>query len=348
MSRLAEFLELLAAGQIPEELPEDCECRGELGALVEYLTELSQFAGAMAAGDLSATMKRSGLLAGSLKSLHANLRHLTWQTQQIAAGDFGHRVDFLGEFSIAFNRMVAALAKAREGLVEKNTELAEINASLSAEVAERKRAEEREKTAVLEKATLLKELQHRVKNSISIISSLVRIEEREAASPEAKAILVKLESRTEALASLYDILYATGSIEKIGLGGYLGSVIDFAAESLGADAKSIAFDRDIEPITIDLKRAIAIGLVLNELVTDSVKHAFPAGRGGRIMVRLAREGNELVLMIEDDGVGLPFDFEPSRGKGYGMTIVGALAMQLNAEFTARSEGGARFVLRMPA
>jgi signal transduction histidine kinase len=123
MAELAEYLKRLADGQIPSEPPPECDAQAELIQLVSHLSELSQFARAMAAGDLSATLYRRGALAGALKGLHANLRHLTWQTQEVAAGDFTQRVDFLGDFSAAFNRMVEALGQARDDLTAKNAEL---------------------------------------------------------------------------------------------------------------------------------------------------------------------------------------------------------------------------------
>jgi two-component system NtrC family sensor kinase len=124
MAELAEFLKRLADGQIPSEAPPECEVREELSRLVGYLSEISHFARSMADGDLSATLRLRGSLAGALKGLHANLRHLTWQTQEVAAGDFTQRVDFLGDFSVAFNRMVESLAQARDNLTEKNRQLA--------------------------------------------------------------------------------------------------------------------------------------------------------------------------------------------------------------------------------
>jgi two-component system NtrC family sensor kinase len=93
--------------------------------LTGYLDDLRSFVGALTTGDLTATIRRQGSLAGSLKGLHANLRHLTWQTQQVAEGDFSQRVDFMGEFSDAFNSMVAALAQARTDLTERNQQLAD-------------------------------------------------------------------------------------------------------------------------------------------------------------------------------------------------------------------------------
>ena len=122
---LSEFLQKLALGQIPEDVPSDCECCDQLRELTGYLADLRRFVGALTNGDLNAGIRRPGALAGSLKGLHANLRHLTWQTQQVAAGDFSQHVDFMGEFSDAFNSMVAALAQARDDLTERNQQLAD-------------------------------------------------------------------------------------------------------------------------------------------------------------------------------------------------------------------------------
>ena len=115
----------LPDGQIPVELPSDCESCEELQQLIDSLAAITRFARAMADGDLSATLDKRGPLAGTLKALHANLRHLTWQTKEVAAGDFTQRVDFLGDFSVAFNHMVESLAHARDSLTKKNQELSE-------------------------------------------------------------------------------------------------------------------------------------------------------------------------------------------------------------------------------
>lgn len=125
MSQLADLLHILASGQGIKEVPDDCDCREQLLEVAQYLDELKRFVGAISAGDLSATLQVKGPLAGSLKALHANLRHLTWQTQQVAAGDFSQRVDFLGAFSEAFNSMVTSLATARDELTERNRQLAD-------------------------------------------------------------------------------------------------------------------------------------------------------------------------------------------------------------------------------
>lgn len=124
MTELASYLKRLADGQIPTEAPPEGECQEELQKLVASLSEVTRFTKAMAAGDLSATLRQGGPLAGAMKGLHANLRHLSWQAQKVAGGDFSQRVDFLGDFSVAFNHMVESLAQARDNLTEKNRQLA--------------------------------------------------------------------------------------------------------------------------------------------------------------------------------------------------------------------------------
>lgn len=198
-----------------------------------------------------------------------------------------------------------------------------------------------------EMATLLRELQHRVKNSMAIIASLVGIESAKVSAPEAKASLETLGARVSALASLYDILYNTGGIGDIDLVDYIGRVVDSASESQGADARAIAVERTIAPATIDMKRAVSIGLIVNELVTDCLKHAFPGGRRGTITVRLTADSDDLTLEIADDGIGFPPGVDPAASGGFGLKLVELLAAQLRAEYTVETAGGARFRLRFP-
>ncbi len=120
------ILELLARGRIPETIPADIACVDELKRLAEYLAALQRFTLALSCGDLTASLKGfGGPVAGGLKSLQASLRHLTWQTQRVAAGDFSQRVDFMGDFAASFNAMVASLAETRAEMECMNVRLQE-------------------------------------------------------------------------------------------------------------------------------------------------------------------------------------------------------------------------------
>jgi signal transduction histidine kinase len=166
MSSLSDILQKLASGQIPGEIPEDCENSEQLRELIGYLDDLRRFIGALTSGDLNASIRRPGPLAGSLKGLHANLRHLTWQTQKVAEGDFSQKVDFMGEFSDAFNSMVSALATARADLTERNEQLADTLTQLQATESQ---LLQQEKMASI--GQLAAGVAHEINNPMGFISS---------------------------------------------------------------------------------------------------------------------------------------------------------------------------------
>ena len=118
------ILAQLARGHIPGSIPDDSDCVDELKRLSEYFSAIQHFTVALGNGDLTASLKGfGGPVAGGLKALQASLRHLTWQTRQVAAGDFSQRVDFMGDFASSFNTMVASLAAAREEMKCLNAKL---------------------------------------------------------------------------------------------------------------------------------------------------------------------------------------------------------------------------------
>jgi signal transduction histidine kinase len=127
LSGLKEILGQIIAGKLPDSLPEDVFCRDELLAILANFRELSDFVLSLSNGQLDRKLSLRGPMAGSLKSLQASLRHLSWQTKMVASGDFSQRVDFMGDFSSSFNTMVENLAQNREELRQKNAELEKLN-----------------------------------------------------------------------------------------------------------------------------------------------------------------------------------------------------------------------------
>ncbi|MGB8644707.1 MAG: PAS domain S-box protein [Anaerolineae bacterium] len=137
---LQALLDLLTTGNVSK-TPDSLQDNADFQRLVSYLTAVQQFAVSIAEGDLSQTLKEKGVMAGSLKSVQSGLRHLTWQTQRIAQGDFSQRVDFLGEFSAAFNSMVTALAAAQDAMEKRDAALSQANQKLVLKIAEQKQVE---------------------------------------------------------------------------------------------------------------------------------------------------------------------------------------------------------------
>ena len=212
---------------------------------------------------------------------------------------------------------------------------------------ERATLEEKVRLRTIELETMFKEFQHRVKNGLSIITSLVSLEAGRMEDERARQSLDNLEARISALSTLYDMLYATGGTMEVAANAYLATLIENLGTGLGCDARGITLDTRLEAVPLDIKRAISLALITNELVTNAVKYAFPDGRTGAIEVRLYRDGDRLRFQVADDGVGLPYGFEPENSSGLGMTLVSLLSRQLEGELTWASQAGASFSLVFP-
>lgn len=205
-----------------------------------------------------------------------------------------------------------------------------------------------ERAAAAAKATMLKELQHRVKNSMGLIAAIAGIESRAASNDETRAALASLEARIAAVGELYELLYASEGGGSVDLADYLARILDTASASIVEGPGRIAIDRSLEHCDMDLKRAVSLGLIVNELVTDSLKHAFPEGRTGMIRIRLLREGGSILLEVRDDGVGYPPGFDPEKAEGFGLQMVLLLSQQIGGLISFDSgEGGTAATLSLP-
>lgn len=209
-----------------------------------------------------------------------------------------------------------------------------------------KRSEAALKEALEAKAVLLEELQHRTKNSFALMRSLVSLEAGRAGSTPLGDALGKLKDRIAVLASLYGQLDAASGLESVRLDSYLRRLAVDLLDGYGAERRGVSLEVRTEILEIDMKRAVPLGLIVNELITDSLKHAFPEGRRGTVVLSLARgEGSAVVLTVSDDGVGLPEGFDLGSSKGFGITLVDMLRNQIGARLEIGKPGrGACFSL----
>src|SRR3972149_6290397 len=196
------------------------------------------------------------------------------------------------------------------------------------DITARKRAEEQIKNSLQEKETLLKEIHHRVKNNLQIISSLLYLQSSALGDPVARQALRESQDRVQSMGLVHEQLYRSSNFSAVDFGEHLKEIAANIAGSYGAMNPRVRVETKLESLAVALDLAIPVSLIFNEILTNAFKHAFPRERAGTIDVAFHRDGSDnLVLRVSDDGVGLPenLDWEtaPSRGVRAGHEFVEA-------------------------
>jgi two-component sensor histidine kinase len=207
-------------------------------------------------------------------------------------------------------------------------------------------AEGKVRTALAEKETLLRELYHRTKNNMQVVSSLLLLNSRELDAEAPKAVFKDVINKIGAMSLVHQKLYESKDLSNIGLREYIGELVSLLAKSYGASAERVDFHLDIEDLTMPIDAAVPCGLVISEIVSNSLKHAFPGDRRGRISIGLKGSSEDLELTISDDGVGLPEGFDRAFQGRMGMkTLFTMVEHQLRGAIEFRSEGGLYYTIR---
>jgi two-component sensor histidine kinase len=254
----------------------------------------------------------------------------------------------LNDLTVAFNRMSVNLRRDRDRLedriVERTRELEAANLRLEGDIAARKEVEERLRRAAETNRNLLDELQHRAKNSFSMIIGMVDLMSLDETAAETKTVLEYLSSRIRAISELYSLLYSTGSLTEVRFDEYCRRI----SAPLVEMAENVGLELETEAVSVPVKDAAALGLVVTELITNALKYAFPGGRPGSITVSLRRTETAVRLEIKDDGVGLPPGFDLNARAGMGLSLVRDFAAQVDGAFSiSGGAGGTSCVLEFP-
>jgi two-component sensor histidine kinase len=221
------------------------------------------------------------------------------------------------------------------------------NRALEAELAERRQTEAAMNRSLAEKEVLLKEIHHRVKNNLQVVSSILQMQGRAIEDPHYRAIFGECQDRVRTMALVHEKLYRSPNLAFIDLGEQVRELAEMLGHSYGRPG--ICMTVEVEATVVDIAIAVPVGLLLNELVSNALKHAFPEGRTGNVTVRLTRPSpDHLRLSVRDDGRGLPAEFQWQQAKSLGLTMLGALARQLRAKVEVKSERGTEFVLTFSA
>jgi len=215
------------------------------------------------------------------------------------------------------------------------------------------RQEQALRQALDDKNILLRELYHRVKNNLQLIISLFDLQVRTVQDPGAQQALVEAAGRVRAMALVHERLNRPGTLGLVDLHDYIGELCDQLARGASARQRGIAMTLDVMALAVPLDIAVPLGLLLNELVSNSLKHAFPDGRSGTIRVVLATSATpdtSHCLIVQDDGIGLPPTADRTSTETLGLRLVGALSDGLHARLTLENRCGACITVafRMPA
>jgi PAS domain S-box-containing protein len=240
------------------------------------------------------------------------------------------------------------LRKFSEGLermvVDRTANISDINQKLVAEIDIRLDVEKQLTKTVGEKEVLLREVHHRVKNNLQIIISLLNLQSRYMTDEATLSAFRESQNRIKAMALVHEKLYQSTDVSKINLDNYIRFLGDNLLQFFGMKGKGITFTTDIRDISLAIDTAIPVGLMMNELISNSLKYAFPKGRKGDISVAIHRQDHALTILFKDNGVGIPADFDWQNAKSLGFRLVLSLVEQLQGTIELDRAAGTAFTI----
>ena len=264
--------------------------------------------------------------------------------------------DEVGEMARNFNllqegigRAAGGLEGAREGLLRSRAALTETNERLRVELHERQRAQVALRSSLQEKDALLKEVHHRVKNNMQVVSSLLNLQLDYLPDDQARPIITDTQGRIAAMALVHEKLYQSVDLARIDFTDYLHELTENIVSSFSSSARDIEFVLDAEEVFVGIDTAVPCGLIINELISNVYKHGFPDGGKGRLTVTFKRQGDDrLFLQVADTGCGIPAGLDLRQTESLGMQLVFTLVQQLQGTIEVKSppDGGTTFDLTL--
>ncbi len=211
---------------------------------------------------------------------------------------------------------------------------------IARDVTERMLAHERIEASLREKETLLREIHHRVKNNLQVISSLLYFQTKKVTEPEGLAALKEGQDRLKSMILVHEKLYRSEDLARVDFGDYVRSLTDQMLQSYGAIRNRVAVAVEVGDIHLPIEIALPCGMIINELLTNVFKYAFPGDRGGSASVRVASTGGELAVEVRDGGTGLPAGMNAADPSTFGLQLVKQLTAQLGGRAVIESDSGA--------
>jgi PAS domain S-box-containing protein len=223
---------------------------------------------------------------------------------------------------------------------------------VTVDITKIKQANQQLRASIREKEALLKEIHHRVKNNLQIISSLLKLQAGTISDPQTLEIFQESRHRVTSMALVHETLYQSGDLARIDFGAYVRQLTRYLGQAYGVQASAVAIKLNIEEVLLDLDTAIACGLIINELVSNALKYAFPPGmeigRSDEIRVGLSEMEGRIALTVSDNGVGLPAEVNFQRTESLGLPLVYSLMNdELDGTIEVECHNGTCFKLTFP-
>lgn len=234
------------------------------------------------------------------------------------------------------------------GLNPIETEEGTMVLSAIVDISDRKHKEDRIQAALEEKEVLLGEIHHRVKNNLQVIHSLLYLQSSKSEDDAVRRILMESQNRIRSMALIHQTLYESKDFAKVNFRKFLDTLVPNLVSSYSVDAGLVTLSISADEVSLPIDSAIPCGLIVNELISNALKHAFPDGQRGRIDVALTRESNsDVVLSVSDGGVGLPEMLDTARSATLGLQLVTLLADQLRGDLAIHRSNPTAFRLQFP-
>lgn len=214
------------------------------------------------------------------------------------------------------------------------------------DITDRKRSEQQLRAALGERDNLLREIHHRVKNNLQIVQSMLNLQSARTEDPVALGILRGCRNRIQSMALVYDILDQSHDFVKVDFERFLDSLAPRLMSSYGIDPSRIRLSVDAAGVSLPIEKALSCGQLVNELIANSLEHAFPEGRSGEITVESTVDANgDVVLSVSDNGVGVPVDIDVTRAETSGLQLVNLLANRLGGTLSIERAEQTRFTVQ---
>ena len=324
-----------------------------LADLQEMQDRLERYAGIVALSVLLASLvafligsRLRDLIATPILDLAEKMRIVSDQKNYAVRADVSS-ADELGDLIDGFNAMLSQIQDRDAALQQAHDELERRAQELQIELAERRRIEAQITASLREKEVLLKEIHHRVKNNLQVISSLLDLQASNIEDSRTVDMFRDSQNRVNSMGLIHERLYQASDLARIDFAEYIQDLANNLFYSYAGNSESIELRIQVESIYLDVDTGIPCGLIINELVSNCLKYAFPEGSSGTIDIALRHEGDDMILSVCDDGVGLPPGMDYRKTSSLGLKLVSTLTRQLKGKIEVSSQNGSQFIIQFP-